>query len=124
MDQAWSESLIEDMIENPSYLIYGVYHQSKFVGFIIGMMIVDEAEIHMICIDPNYQRQGIAEKLMNYFTQELQNRCFASIFLEVNDRNIKALSLYKKLSFETIGQRSSYYKDNSSAILMRKYLDF
>ena len=41
--------------------------------------------------------------------------------LEVNENNIKALKLYKKIGFEEISKRKNYYGKNEDAIIMMKY---
>ena len=42
--------------------------------------------------------------------------------LEVNENNIKALKLYKKIGFEQISVRKNYYGNNENAIIMMKII--
>ena len=43
------------------------------------------------------------------------------ITLEVNEKNIPAISLYKKYGFETLGTRKKYYNNQFDAYIMTKY---
>ena len=41
--------------------------------------------------------------------------------LEVNEKNVKALKLYKKIEFEEISIRKNYYGKDENAVIMIKY---
>ena len=44
------------------------------------------------------------------------------ITLEVNEKNLPAIHLYKKRGFETVGIRKKYYDNKFDAYIMTKYL--
>ena len=45
-----------------------------------------------------------------------------SISLEVNEKNLIAINLYKKFGFKKIGSRKKYYNGIDDAIIMSKVL--
>lgn len=45
------------------------------------------------------------------------------ITLEVNEKNISAINLYKKYGFQIIGTRKKYYDNNFDAYIMTKYFN-
>lgn len=122
-NNSWSHEMLYNMLENPSYIAYGFYQNDVMIAFVIGIIIIDEAEIHMICTHPDHQRKGIAEDLMTHMTKELQNRCVTLIHLEVSHQNKGAISLYKKLGFIQTGMRKTYYPDGSNALIMQKEIN-
>jgi len=48
---------------------------------------------------------------------EIKNK----FLLEVNEKNKKALKLYKKIGFEEISIRKNYYGKDENAVIMIKY---
>ncbi|MCK5018991.1 MAG: GNAT family N-acetyltransferase [Candidatus Peribacteraceae bacterium] len=54
-----------------------------------------------------YQRQSIAENLLNMATSYAGERDFNKILLEVDKRNFKAIRLYKKTGFVEEGSRGN-----------------
>ncbi len=91
------------------------------VGFVITRIAADEAEIITIATDPARRRSGAARELLHAAIRELQRERIARLFLEVDEKNAAALSLYRKLGFRQVGQRKGYYgsgKDASGALVM------
>lgn len=66
----------------------------------------DECEIIDICVNPEFRRKGLAEKLL----EELLSKGAAKIFLEVEQDNLPAIRLYEKHGFRRIGFRKNYYR--------------
>lgn len=44
--------------------------------------------------------------------------------LEVNEKNARALKLYKKIGFEKISIRKNYYGKDENAVIMVKCINF
>ena len=80
--------------------------------------VFDEAEIMDIAVHKNYRMQGIASQMLAYMINEAKLMNIKRINLEVNEKNLPALNLYKKFGFIEIGRRKKYYGD-LDAILMR-----
>ncbi len=72
-------------------------------------------EINLLATRSELLKQGLMESLMN----ELLKLCEGKeIWLEVHEKNHKALNLYKKLGFLVSGKRPQYYKDGGAAVLL------
>lgn len=93
---------------------------NSIIGFIDYSIIYDRAEINYIYVLDNYQRQGIATKLLNALEHDLDN--VSNITLEVNETNKKAIKFYQKNGFEVVSKREKYYKDGHDAYLMMKVI--
>ena len=96
------------------------------MGFVIMRTIRNESEIIMLCVLPEYRRQGLATLLMIDVIDKAVELGVTSVFLEVSEGNLKAKSMYKKLGFKNVGKRKKYYKNNSTrsdAIVKKLSLD-
>ena len=85
--------------------------------------IAGEAELLTIAVDPDVQRQGRGQRLMQAWMQEAAHTC-NRVFLEVAEDNRPALGLYTACGFQSLGRRPDYYAraDGShvAAIVMSK----
>jgi len=88
-------------------------------GFIVYRIVVDEAEIITIGVNPEKRRGGIASAMVGIIEKNLKNQCVKKIFLEVASNNIPAQKLYENCGFKAVGLRPKYY-DGVDAILMEK----
>ncbi|MDR2464168.1 MAG: GNAT family N-acetyltransferase [Holosporales bacterium] len=74
------------------------------VGYVLAVDLFDYVDLLKLAVLPNYQRQGIATKLLEKMLQ-LKKR----ILLDVASDNIGAISLYEKHGFKKIDKRLHYY---------------
>ena len=83
-----------------------------------------EAEIITMAILPKYQNQGIGFLILTELEGILSEINCNKVFLEVASNNLKALHLYDKSGFKSIGIRKNYYSVSENkkvnAILMKK----
>jgi ribosomal-protein-alanine N-acetyltransferase len=79
------------------------------IGFIIGRVVLDEAEILEFSIDPSYQGYGYGKTLLKHLIMLLQEKKIGKIFLEVRHSNRRAMQLYHSIGFREISIRKDYY---------------
>ncbi len=94
-------------------------------GFALGRVVVDEAELLTLAVDPDAQRQGIGRACLTAFETEAIARGANHLHLEVAATNAPALSLYRSAGWHEAGRRKAYYKGPDAridAILMTKQL--
>jgi ribosomal protein S18 acetylase RimI-like enzyme len=78
----------------------------RVVGFIWGRLAfagipVDEVGIiHMLIVDPEYQKQGIAAKLVDALTKRCQARGAKTVRAVVNERHWELQNYFQKLGFQ------------------------
>ena len=90
-------------------------------GFIVYRIVLDEAEIITIGVNPEKRRQGIASAMIGIIEKTIKNQGVNKIFLEVAANNIAGQKLYENCGFNRVGLRPKYY-DGIDAILMSKDL--
>jgi len=91
----------------------------KVIGMIVVWLIMDEAHIATIAVHPEYRGRGIGRQILLTALRECAAQGADSATLEVRERNVIAIDMYRKLGFEVVGRRKRYYQDtNEDAILM------
>lgn len=110
-DPAWDTNSIKALLEHPAAtsLIAVAGSPKAIIGFIIGQLAADEAEILSIGVAPNWQRAGLATGLLEGLARAARRGAARRIFLDVAQDNEAALGLYRKLGFEEVGRRKRYY---------------
>lgn len=65
-------------------------------------------ELSRLAVDPEYQGQGIAKKMVKHGLAELKARGFKSLHFLVNRNNLKALKCYASFDFNKVGECFMY----------------
>jgi ribosomal-protein-alanine N-acetyltransferase len=95
-------------------------------GFVLARHVAGEAEILTVAVQAKLGRAGLGWRLMQAAMREAHRRGGETMFLEVDGGNVPAVGLYRKLGFETVGERKAYYTDasgaKSTALVMRRDL--
>jgi ribosomal-protein-alanine N-acetyltransferase len=91
----------------------------RIVGYTGMWVILDEAHVTTLAVDPEYRGQRIGERLLVALLEEAMRRGARWVTLEVRKSNAPAQALYHKYGFKEIGVRRGYYSDNhEDAIVM------
>ncbi len=93
---------------------------NKVAGFLFGEIIYEQANILLVAISKEFQGKGYGTYLVNHFLDICKEKDVKRVFLEVSDKNKKAINLYKKAGFKKIDLRQKYYSDGSNAFVMMK----
>ena len=84
----------------------------KIVATLVVWIILDEAHIGTIAVDPAYRGGGIGTSMLEMLMEYLKPTEVERVFLEVRKSNTVAQSLYHKFGFQPIRVRPRYYTDN------------
>ena len=113
-------------------------NQKNVLGYIVFYGTIESTDIFELAIEKKYQGRGFGEILMTESIGKLsedrknlkendlsekEKTDFSEnkFLLEVNEKNVKALKLYKKIGFEEISIRKNYYGKDENAVIMTKY---
>lgn len=102
------------MIEEVKLNEFDTRYSIKDIGYVIIRKLYEHLDITDVFVEENFRRQGYAYKILSYIIENNQNY---KIMLEVNEENIPAINLYKKLGFKKISERANYYKDKTALIM-------
>jgi ribosomal-protein-alanine N-acetyltransferase len=79
-------------------------------GFLLGRVVLDEAELLTIAVHPDVQGQGIGGALVAGFLAQAAARGARRAFLEVAEDNAAARALYARAGFVAVGRRRGYFR--------------
>ncbi|MDR3433515.1 MAG: ribosomal protein S18-alanine N-acetyltransferase [Rouxiella aceris] len=104
----WSEKTLASN-QGERYLNLKLEQQGIIVGFAIVQIVLDEATLFNIAIDPAYQRQGLGRLLLSEIITQIETRNVFTLWLEVRASNRGAIALYESLGFNEVSIRRNYY---------------
>lgn len=112
---AYSHELKENRLA--TYIVANF--EDRLVAYAGMWVILDEAHITTIAVEPNFRGQHIGERLLVGLIDAGVERGARWMTLEVRKSNLPAQALYRKYGFREIGTRKGYYSDNrEDAIVM------
>lgn len=114
--EAWTRRQVEDavLIGNCHYGLIGVDGQvpppgDEAAGFFLSRAGVEEEELLLLGVSPEYRRRGLALQLLQRFQCEAISRGATRLLLEMRRGN-PAEVLYRRYGFLQIGGRPKYYR--------------
>jgi ribosomal-protein-alanine N-acetyltransferase len=95
----------------------------ELLGYFLLMAIVDEAHLLNVAVSAERQGLGLGRFLLNQAVACARGLGMESVLLEVRPSNTRALEIYQRYGFQTIGRRKGYYpaanQQREDAIVMR-----
>ncbi len=94
---------------------------AAIAGYIGYWLVIDEAHLSTLAVDPGLRRLGIGERLLQEAMRRAVRQGAEMMTLEVRVSNEAARRLYEKHGFQLVGRRKRYYQDNlEDALLMTR----
>ena len=118
-DDFWNYSTLKEELSNANSYYLVAKSDNEILGFAGIKTVLDEADIMNIVVKKSKRKLGIGSLLLKNIIELCKNLNISTLFLEVNEKNTPAISLYKKFGFKNVGFRKNYYKENN-AIVMKK----
>lgn len=116
--QTWNEKQFLSEL-HASYALCIVDEEGgTLAGYAIFHLMGSDSELLSIAVAPQFQRQGLASRLLTEGLSKLIAQDDAC-FLEVRQGNTPARALYEKYGFTEYGERKNYYGDGETAILYK-----
>ncbi len=84
-------------------------------GFALCRLLLEEAELLLVGVRPDYRRQGVGTALLAAVRQAARAAGINRLHLEVRADNDAALSLYRVAGFAICGRRPGYYQSGQGA---------
>jgi ribosomal-protein-alanine N-acetyltransferase len=117
LEPAWDCASFARLLAHPAALgfVAKCSAPAPTVGFILGQVAADEAEVLTLGVQTEARRQGIATRLIEALSETARAAGARVIHLEVAAENTAALALYRKLQFRESGRRKGYYVTATAA---------
>ncbi|MBL5898913.1 ribosomal protein S18-alanine N-acetyltransferase [Lelliottia amnigena] len=104
----WSEKTFASN-QGERYLNFRMDVDGEMAAFAITQVVLDEATLFNIAVDPAFQRRGLGRELLEFLIRELEARDVFTLWLEVRASNAAAIALYESLGFNEATIRRNYY---------------
>lgn len=115
----WSkESFQAELANKISSYRCAVNEENKCIGYMGIWKIIEEAHITNLSVHPDFRNKKIAHKLLLASIDECYKEKIKYITLEVRASNERAIHLYEKFGFKSLGLRKKYYQDNNEDALI------
>ena len=104
----WSEQTFASN-QGERYLNLQLSVDGVMAAFAITQIVLDEAPLFNIAVDPAFQRRGLGRALLERVIDEVEKRGVVTLWLEVRASNVAAIALYESLGFNEATIRRNYY---------------
>jgi ribosomal-protein-alanine N-acetyltransferase len=121
---AWSAGLLAEgvagRVPHARYLVAEVpASPGAVVGHAVVSVVADVAELQRIAVAPAARRTGVATALLAACVDAAVAGGADRLLLEVREDNAGALSFYAARGFVEVDRRPRYYRDGTTAVVMR-----
>lgn len=118
---AWSEALLAAGLSGTVPTVHYLVAESDegVVGYAVVSCVDDIAELQRIGVTERVRRSGLGSQLLDEVFALSRREGAQRLLLEVREDNRAALALYAQRGFVEIDRRPRYYRDGTTAIVMR-----
>ena len=109
----------EFVLNSEAHIYFVAEKDGQIIGYAGASMSFEQADILNICVKKEHRKNGIAMALLDKLIEHLLANGVENVFLEVEEENVPAISLYKKLGFSQISTRINYYGDKAAIIMLK-----
>lgn len=114
----WSLGTFQNELSNSASSYMVAVQDREIIGYCGYWLILEEAHITAIAVDPKHQGNGYGELLLLSLIDHAERAGAKWITLEVRVSNVAAQKLYEKYGFTSLGKRKAYYQDNGEDALI------
>lgn len=118
----WTENDIRTLITDKNKNCLVATLGDEVICYIGAESVLDECNIGNIVTAKAHRGHGYATDVMSNLLNILRENGIKKVFLEVENDNVPAIALYRKLGFGQYGYRRDYYGQGKDAILMSEDL--
>ena len=114
----WNPNAYYTELSNRSASYFVARAEGQVVGYAGMWVIMDEAHITTIAVEPEHRGLKIGERLLVALLEDAIYRGGSRASLEVREHNVVAQNLYRKYLFRDAAIRKNYYSDNNENALV------
>ena len=113
----WTIGIFLDELSAPGRIYLAAEADGKVVGYSGLMVVLPEAHITSVTVDPQRRGSRIGTRLMLSSCHEALKAGATSLTLEVRVSNHNAQALYQRFGMAPVGVRKQYYKDEDALVM-------
>ena len=116
----WTPRRVARSLARPETLVLTARDAERLVGFAIMQFGDERAHLSLLAVQADYQRQGVARRMLDWLTQSALTAGIASIHLELRETNLAARRFYLAQGFDETVRIPGYYRGVETAVRMRR----
>lgn len=119
---AWSPGLVAAGIAGELPTVFYLLAEDADgtpVGHAVVSAVADIAELQRIAVTPAHRRTGLATALLDEGCRLSRESGADRLLLEVREDNLGALRFYAARGFVEVDRRPRYYRDGTTAVVLR-----
>lgn len=120
--RAWTRAHFLSELSSSHAHVVVAEQAGQVAGYLCLTVLLDEAEILDVAVDPARQRSGIGAALLAWACDQARQQGATVLRLEVRATSDPAIALYERFGFVRGGLRRAYYENGIDALLMDKNL--
>ena len=113
----WTEGIFRDELAAQGRIYLAAEEDGEVVGYAGLMLVLPEAHVTSVTVDPQRRGSRIGTRLMLRVSQEALAAGANSLTLEVRVSNRNAQALYQRFGMAPVGVRKRYYKDEDALVM-------
>jgi len=106
----WSKDEIRATFFREDSIYCVAEKEGAVIAYAAFFFVLNEANVINVAVDPEYRRQGVAKKLMEFIFIQAAKQGVEKIILEVRESNKPAIDLYTSFGFKNEGVRKNFYE--------------
>jgi len=117
----WTRGIFADCLQ-VGYSCSALQAGARLIGYTIQSQAVGESHLLNLCVEPDWQRKGYGNLLLDHVIRQAGRQQCTSMFLEVRPSNPDGIKLYEQKGFVIVGKRPGYYRavdGREDAIIMQ-----
>ena len=114
--EVWDTAALAELLAMPGALALIAEAGAAPLGFALGRVAAEEAELLTLGVRPAVRRLGLGRALIDALATRSLALGARKIFLEVAEDNTAARNLYLAAGFQEVGRRRGYYRRSRQAV--------
>jgi len=115
---SWTPARVARNLRHPETLVLAARDAGRVAGFAIMQFGDERAHLSLLAVHPDYQRQGVGARMLDWLTASALTAGIAGIHLELRETNLAARRFYLNQGFAETARIPGYYRGIETAVRM------
>ncbi len=115
---SWTPERVVRNLGQRDTLVLTARDGERLAGFAIMQFGDERAHLSLFAVRPDYQRQGVGRRMLEWLTASALTAGIASVHLELRETNLDARRFYLKQGFAETARIPGYYRGAETAVRM------
>ena len=114
----WTPERVARNLARRDTLVLTARDGARLAGFAIMQFGEERAHLSLLAVKPEYQRQGVARRMLEWLTASALTAGIASVHLELRETNQAARRFYLAQGYAETARIPGYYRGVETAVRM------